>query len=172
MLDEALVFTTPAALGGLGSWGRWLVAALSSSCRIIIVVIVIKECVCVHVRVCVSDLGQVCEPPLRYDRSPPQVVDADVVGGRGHGGFQVVVVAERTSGHSDWQPHPTHPRALDGCGAKTQFLAVTRCVAMVTKALCHILQYRLMFKGAWPNNRQIKPIVWRHYSVTNSCFCS
>ena len=69
---------------------------------------------------CVSDLGQVCEPPLWYDGSPPQVVDADVVRRRGHGGFQVVVVAERTAGHSDRQLHPTHPRTLNGCGPKTQ----------------------------------------------------
>lgn len=69
-----------------------------------------------------SDLGQVCEPPLWYDRSPPQVVDADVVGGCGHGGFQVVVIAERTPGHPDRQPHPSDPRTLDGCGPKTQLI--------------------------------------------------
>ncbi|PWA24384.1 hypothetical protein CCH79_00011945 [Gambusia affinis] len=60
-------------------------------------------------------LSQLGELPLRYYRPPPQVVDADVVGRRGHGGLQVVVVAEGPSSHSDGELHPTHPRTLDGC---------------------------------------------------------
>lgn len=64
---------------------------------------------------CGPHLSQVCEPPFWYDGSPPQVVDVDVVGGRGHGGLQVVVVAEGSPGHPDGKLHPAHPRTLDGC---------------------------------------------------------
>jgi len=71
--------------------------------------------VCLCVCVCVCYLGQVCEPPVRYDGSSPQVVDADVVGGRGHGGLQVVVVAQGPARHTQGQPHPG---ALDGCHDK------------------------------------------------------
>ena len=41
-------------------------------------------------------------------------------GGRGHGGLQVVVVAEGSSGHPDGKPHPAHPRTLQRCGHKQQ----------------------------------------------------
>lgn len=63
-------------------------------------------------------LRQARELPLRDDGSSPQVVDADVVGRRGHGGLQVVVIAEGSPGHPDGKPHPAHPRILYGCGRK------------------------------------------------------
>lgn len=75
---------------------------------------------CVVRRSVVSHLSQVCELPVWYDRSSPQVVDVDVVGGRGHGGLQVIVVAEGSSGHPDGKLHPAHPGALYGCGHKQQ----------------------------------------------------
>ncbi len=81
-------------------------------------------CVCAYVCVCVleavSHLSQVCEPPFWYDRTSPQVVDVDVMGRRGHRGFQVIVVAEGSSGHSNRKFHPAHPRTLDGCRHKQQ----------------------------------------------------
>lgn len=66
----------------------------------------------------VSHLSQMSELPVRYDWSSPQVVDADVMRGRGHGGLQVVVIAEGPSGHPDGKLHPAHPRTLDGCRHK------------------------------------------------------
>lgn len=86
-------------------------------------------------RVCVSHLGQVREPPFRDDGSSPQVVDVDVVGGRGHGGFQVVVVAEGASGHSDGKLHPAHPRTLDGCGHDGKLLLLSQFL-LLTNTQC------------------------------------
>lgn len=60
-------------------------------------------------------LCQVGEPPLRDDGPPPQLVDVDVVGRRGHGSLQVVIIAECSPGHSDGELHPAQARALDGC---------------------------------------------------------
>lgn len=63
-------------------------------------------------------LSQVCELPFGYDWSFPQVVDTDVMRRCGHGGLQIIVIADGTPGHSDRKLHPTHPRSLDGCKHK------------------------------------------------------
>lgn len=71
---------------------------------------------------CASNLGQVCELPFWYDWSSPQVVDADVMGGCGHGGLQVIVIAKGSPGHPDGKLHPAHPRTLYGCRHKQKQL--------------------------------------------------
>lgn len=127
MMDEALAFTTPGDLeGALSGTVEVATTPLSSSWRHIKFIYHHQQtdlctnpnrvCVCVRAP---FHLSQVCEPPLRYDGPPPQLVDADVVGGRGHGGLQVVVVAERSSRHPDGELHPADARALYGCDTQT-----------------------------------------------------
>ncbi|TNN40649.1 hypothetical protein EYF80_049188 [Liparis tanakae] len=101
MTEEALAFTTAGALeGALFAAVERLAAPLSSSWRetkhIIIIVIVGLGVFVSAARATrpPSHLGQLGELPLRDDGAPPQVVDADVVGRRGHGRLHAVVVAE------------------------------------------------------------------------------
>lgn len=124
-MDEALAFTTPGDLqGALSGTVEEATTLLSSSWWHVKIVNHHQQTdLCTnsnHLCVCEPfHLSQVCEPPLRYDGPPPQLVDVDVVGGRGHGGLQVVVVAERSPCHPDGELHPAEAGALDGCDTQT-----------------------------------------------------
>jgi len=121
MMEEALAFITAGDLEGALFFAavEWLAAPLSSSWwktkHIVVVVELSVFLSAARTNRLPSHLGQVGELPLRDDGAPPQVVDADVVGRRGHGRLHVVVVAEGPPGHPDGEPHP---RILYGCGRK------------------------------------------------------